>query len=391
MKKIVIVLCLLLTLCGCFGEHKQSQPVIEQDKQNENSNYKGKRVVLHYVEYTLSEKEVQQDTSDIQQQFDLSEIPSFNGQPYYIYHDNQPFFTQEEKKQAPYEYFSQLDELGRCQVVHAMLDQSLMPQQERESIGMIKPSGWKLSKYDFVDGKYLFNRCHLIGYQLSGENANVLNLITGTRYLNVEGMLPFENMVADYIEKTNHRVLYRVTPIYEKDNLVASGVLMEAYSIEDQGTGICFCVYCYNVQPGVIINYANGENQSAESHDFEINSQQESNDAYVLNTSSKKIHLPQCKSAELIAPKNYDTSNESIESLYTLGYTCCGNCLKMEEKEHSVEQNSTYYVLNTRSKKIHLPKCHSVDLMSEKNYAESHESIATLESKGYTCCGNCLQ
>ncbi len=193
--------------------------------------------------------------------FDLSEIPEFNDSPYVYLNDNKPNFTEEDYTIKPFEHYSELDSIGRCGVAFANICKEIMPTEPRGEIGMVKPSGWKLAKYDIVDGKYLYNRCHLIGYQLAGENANVKNLITGTRYLNVQGMLPFENEIANYIknQNDNKHVLYRVTPIFENNNLVASGVQMEAYSVEDNGQGVCFNVYVYNAQPGIQINYANGE------------------------------------------------------------------------------------------------------------------------------------
>lgn len=197
----------------------------------------------------------------------LDNLPAYSDSPYVELNYNKPLFKAGEKNnKKSFEKYSELDELGRCGVAYANICKELMPTEERESIGMVKPSGWQTVKYmGLVDGNYLYNRCHLIGYQLAGENANEKNLITGTRYLNVDGMLPFENKVADYINshKKNH-VLYRVTPIYEGDNLVASGVQMEAYSVEDKGKGVCFNVYCYNVQPGVIIDYSNGKSKLAE-------------------------------------------------------------------------------------------------------------------------------
>ena len=187
----------------------------------------------------------------------LSKIPEFDGKPYVIVNDNEPFFTDIPDK--PYEEYFEMDLMERCTGAEALIGEELMPTEERGAIGHVKPSGWHSIKYDFVDGKYLYNRCHLIGYQLTGENATRENLITGTRYLNTEGMLPFENMVADYIKETGNHVYYRVTPIFEGDNLLASGVLMEAKSEEDNGEDICFNVYCYNAQPGVIIDYSTGE------------------------------------------------------------------------------------------------------------------------------------
>ena len=187
-------------------------------------------------------------------------IPPYSGEPYTVIDNNIPSFDEADMTQNSFERYSELDYLGRCGAAYANLSLDTMPTEERGKIGMVKPTGWQTVKYDFIDGKYLYNRCHLIGYQLSGENANVRNLITGTRYLNIHGMLPFENEVAKYIKDTQNHVLYRVTPVFEGDNLLADGVRMEAYSVEDGGGGIRFNVFCYNVQPGVIIDYATGEN-----------------------------------------------------------------------------------------------------------------------------------
>ncbi len=195
---------------------------------------------------------------------DLDSIPDYEEDPYIEINDNIPYFTDDEITTDVFEEYSELDSLGRCGVAYANICQELMPTEKRQSIGTIKPTGWQIAKYDFVDGKYLYNRCHLIGFQLAGENANEKNLITGTRYMNVDGMLPFENMVADYVKETDNHVLYRVTPLFDGNNLVASGVEMEAYSVEDDGEGICFNVYVYNVQPGVVIDYATGDNELEE-------------------------------------------------------------------------------------------------------------------------------
>ena len=196
--------------------------------------------------------------------YDLSNIPDYDGTSAYAVIDrNQPSFTEEDYTTESYEYYSDLDSLGRCGVAAACVGVDLMPTEERESISSVHPTGWVQNQYDFVDGKSLYNRCHLIGFQLAGENANPKNLITGTRYLNIEGMRPFENLVADYVKETDQHVLYRVTPAFVGSELVARGVEMEAYSVEDDGQGVCFHVYCYNVQPGVEIDYATGENRAA--------------------------------------------------------------------------------------------------------------------------------
>ena len=191
--------------------------------------------------------------------YDMSNIPQYSGNSYVVLNDNKPNFTDEDYLKGSFEEYSELDTLGRCGVAYANVSVDTMPTEERGSIGQIKPSGWHTVKYDIVNGKYLYNRCHLIGYQLTGENANPKNLITCTRSMNTEGMLEFENQVADYIKETNNHVLYRVTPIFEENNLVASGVQIEASSVEDKCGDICFNVYVYNVQDGIEINYSNGD------------------------------------------------------------------------------------------------------------------------------------
>ena len=221
-----------------------------------------------------------------------------------------------------------------------------MPTEKRGSSGQVKPSGWHTIKYDIVDGKYLYNRCHLIGYQLTAENANTQNLITGTRYLNVEGMLPFENMVADYIKETNNHVLYRVTPVFDGDNLVANGVVMEAESVEDMGEGILFCVYCYNVQPGVAINYATGDSKldgtvagettpplaptetpaaAAPASPAPTESQPQGQ-TYVLNTNTRKFHNPSCSSVKKIKDGNRQDYTGSRDDVIAMGYDPCKKC-----------------------------------------------------------------
>ncbi len=189
----------------------------------------------------------------------IEDVPEYSGQPYVIINDNEPYFDKDDLTTQTFEKYSSLDSLGRCGVAYANIGEETMPTEKRGNIGMIKPSGWQIKKYDFIDGKYLYNRCHLIGYQLSGENANEKNLITGTRYMNTEGMLPFENEVADYVKDTGNHVLYRVTPVFEGNHLVADGVLMEAMSVEDRGLDIEFNVFVYNVQPHVKIDYQTGK------------------------------------------------------------------------------------------------------------------------------------
>ena len=194
--------------------------------------------------------------------FNLADVPAYSGQPYVAVNGNVPYFTDADLTDVSFESYSDLDSLGRCGVAFACLCKETMPTEKRGEIGQVRPSGWHTVKYDTVDGKYLYNRCHLIGYQLSAENANTRNLITGTRYLNTQGMLPFENLVADYIKETGNHVLYRVTPIFSGDDLVAKGVEMEAWSVEDDG--VCFHVYCYNNQPGIQIDYATGDSHTTD-------------------------------------------------------------------------------------------------------------------------------
>lgn len=256
----------------------------------------------------------------------LENIPAYSGQAYVEINDNQPSFTKDELVTESFEEYSPLDSLGRCGVAYANVGVDTMPTEERGSIGQVKPSGWQTVKYDCVDGKYLYNRCHLIGYQLTAENANKENLITGTRYLNVDGMLPFENLVADYVKETGNHVLYRVTPIFEGDNLVASGVQMEAMSVEDNGEGVCFNVYCYNVQPGVVIDYATGDSWLEEDAPTAGDSSTSQEESYVLNTSSKKFHRPDCSGVDSMSPENRQDYTGTRQSLIDQGYSPCGTC-----------------------------------------------------------------
>ncbi len=256
------------------------------------------------------------------------ELPVFSDSPFTVLNNNIPLFVDDEITTDSFEEYSELDSLGRCGVAFASIGVDLMPTEDRGAIGQVKPSGWHTVKYDIVDGKYLYNRCHLIGFQLSGENANEQNLITGTRYFNVEGMLPFENMVADYVKETENHVMFRVTPIYEGNNLVASGVTMEAYSVEDEGEGICFNVFVYNVQPGIVIDYATG-NSAPSSEELPENSSVASSSEqsnYILNTNSLKFHSPSCSSVEKIKSENKDTFSGTRDSLIDDGYSPCGIC-----------------------------------------------------------------
>ena len=253
--------------------------------------------------------------------YSLDNLPPYSSSPYVVVNNNVPEFTQEQKAGTKsWEEYSDLDDLGRCGIAMACIGRDIMPTEERGSIGQIKPTGWQTVKYDFVDGKYLYNRCHLIGFQLTGENANAENLITGTRYMNVEGMLPFENLVADYVKETENHVLYRVTPCFEGTELVARGVLIEAWSVEDNGAGVCFCVYIYNVQPGVSIDYATGLN-CLEGEELVTGTQ-----TYIINTNSKKFHESSCGMADSISEKNRKETETTREELIQQGYQPAGCC-----------------------------------------------------------------
>ena len=279
--------------------------------------------------------------------FSLSSIAEYTDKPYVAVNGNAPYFTESELTDQSYEYYSELDSLGRCGVAYANVGQDLMPTEPRGEIGAVKPTGWHTVRYDdLVDGKYLYNRCHLIGYQLTGENANTKNLITGTRYLNIEGMLPFENMVADYVKENGNHVMYRVTPIFEGDNLLANGVLMEGYSVEDKGAGVSYCVFAYNVQPGIEIDYATGESKLADSAQ-----QEEQKTATVTPTPSPE-------------PEKQEPATGS-------------------------EASQADYILNTNTKKFHYPTCSSVNDMKEKNKQEFFGTRDEAISNGYSPCGRC--
>lgn len=271
--------------------------------------------------------------------FSMSDIPEFTDKPYVVINSNTPYFSESDMTTSSFEKYSDLDKLGRCGEAYANIGQDIMPTEERGSIGSVKPSGWHTVKYDNVDGKYLYNRCHLIGFQLAGENANNKNLITGSRYLNVDGMLPFENLVADYVKETNNHVLYRVTPIFEGNNLVATGVLMEAKSVEDQGAGILFNVFCYNSQPGIVIDYTTGDSHEQDTEgtisttqavtEEQVNNEvtdQASDSTYILNTNTKKFHYSWCEDTKKMKSSNKEEYLGSRDNLIAQGYTPCKHC-----------------------------------------------------------------
>ena len=253
-----------------------------------------------------------------------TEFPEYDGSAYIEFNDDIPSFTASEcEVTSSFETYGELDDLGRCTCAYACVGQDLMPTEERGSIGSVTPTGWQSTQYDNVPAKYLYNRCHLIGWQLTAENANRQNLITGTRYLNIDGMLSFEDEVAAYVKSTGNHVLYRVTPVFEGNELVARGVVMEGYSVEDDGEGICFNVYCYNVQPGIMINYTDGT--SMEETPWKTYTYTESV-CFVLNTGTMKFHVPTCSSAQTMSEENRAESSLSAAGLIEAGYSPCGRC-----------------------------------------------------------------
>ena len=259
LSALILVLSLVLSLAGCSGADiaesinpSQNESTTVQTDKAGGSNSSNKNNSADKND-TLA---AGTDSADWR-----ATLPEYSDSPYVIVNNNEPFFTENDMTADSFEYYGELDELGRCTVAYASIGKDLMPTEKRGSIGSVKPTGWHTVKYDIVDGKYLYNRCHLIGYQLTGENANDKNLITCTRYMNTVGMLEWENKVASYIKETNNHVLYRVTPIFEEDNLLATGVEMEAYSVEDNGKGIMFHVFVYNIQDGITIDYKTGESK----------------------------------------------------------------------------------------------------------------------------------
>ncbi len=316
---LLLILSVCLTSCGNQGQ---------TDSGKDSNTQSGTKVAAE--DHSAEEK-----GSDSESYVTVDDVPAYSGEPYVEVNDNQPEFTEEELTTVSYEDYSELDELGRCQSAEACIGQDLMPTETRESISSVKPTGWKNKSYDTVDGGYVYNRCHLIGFQLTGENANEENLITGTRYMNVEGMLPFEDEVAAYIKETDNHVMYRVTPVFEGDDLIASGVQMQAESVEDDGAGISFNVYVYNVQPYVVIDYRTGENWEgdeiaepegkwADGTEAEPSDTQEQ--MYILNKNTKKFHKPECSGAKKIKAKNKGEYTGSRQTLIDEGYEPCGNC-----------------------------------------------------------------
>ena len=379
-NKLSYFLTLLLCLCmlvGCGSgaatqvmlkaEDSETESYVETVQTESAENDPGNEAEIQTAAETEIQAAAQVQSDDSKQKvvhtgtasaFNTADVPAYSGKPYTAVNNNEPYFTSDNLTTEAFENYSELDALGRCGVAYANVCLETMPTEKRGSISEVKPTGWHSVKYDNVDGKSLYNRCHLIGYQLTAENANQQNLITGTRYLNVDGMLPFENMVADYVKETDNHVLYRVTPVFTGDNLVADGVLMEGYSVEDEGDGICFCAYAYNVQPGITIDYATGDSWlSSENGNSDSSS---GGNSAVSQSAADKSGTQQAA-----------VQTESV-------------------KETSAPVSTgTEYILNTNTKKFHYPSCSSVKQMKASNKKEYTGSRDDLIAQGYDPCKKC--
>jgi len=323
----LLAICLLFSGCGIDGSNPQGtgpSQITSSTSSPDSFENNGSSNISTPSDTNDNTNQNQSDSKPVS----LDSIPAYSGKAFVTINNGNPGFSNSDLKTKSYEYYSPRDRLGRCGVVHACIGRDIMPTEDRGSIGMVKPTGWHTVKYDCVDGKYLYNRCHLIGFQLTGENANEENLITGTRYMNVTGMLPFENMVADYVKETGNHVMYRVTPLFKGDNLLAHGVQMEAYSVEDDGDGICFNVFVYNVQPQITIDYATGESSynGAVIEPDDDDDYQTQSASYILNKNTKKIHLPSCYSVDQMKESNKEYYTGDIDDLLGRGYSRCKNC-----------------------------------------------------------------
>lgn len=379
-NKLSYFLTLLLCMCmlvGCGSgaatqvmlkaEDSETESYVETVQTESAENDPGDETEIQTAAETEIQAAAQVQSDDSKQKvvhtdtasaFNAADVPAYSGEPYTAVNNNEPYFTSDNLTTEAFENYSELDALGRCGVAYANVCLETMPTEKRGSISEVKPTGWHSVKYDNVDGKSLYNRCHLIGYQLTAENANQQNLITGTRYLNVDGMLPFENMVADYVKETDNHVLYRVTPIFTGDNLVADGVLMEGYSVEDEGEGICFCVYAYNVQPGITIDYATGDSW--------LSSEKGNSDS-----SSGGNSAVSQSAADKSGTQQAAVQTESV-------------------KETSAPVSTgTEYILNTNTKKFHYPSCSSVKQMKASNKKEYTGSRDDLIAQRYDPCKKC--
>ena len=383
---LALLLGLLLTACGA-----------SRDKIN-----------TEFTKVTEAENQVSQSVSETLSEttsFDYSMVPEYTGRASVAINNNVPFFNADEKAAgtSSFETYSELDDLRRCGTAYACIGKDIMPTEERGQIGMVKPTGWHTVKYDCVDDKYLYNRCHLIAYCLAGENANEKNLITGTRYLNIEGMLPYETLTAKYMDNNpDNHVLYRVTPVFIGNELVARGVLMEGYSVEDNGSGVNFCVFCYNVQPDVEINYTDGESSQKDSTDKDTGFTGYTNKDSSSSSSTDKgsnTNSSANKDTGFTGYTDKDSSSSSSTNKGTgfTGYTnesatetdagknssFSGYSNKNSGFTGYTDENTSSYVVNISSKKFHKADCKNADKISDKNKEIVNESRDELISNGY--------
>ncbi len=377
----------------------RNQTTLVEEKDNEEGTLNESSTEVINIETESATKVVSEEitTESLTYVLDLNDIPSFSDKPYVELNNNEPAFSESEKSKTDvFEYYTALDNLGRCGVACANICKDTMPTEERGEIGNIKPSGWHTDKYnDLIDGNFLYNRCHLIAYSLAGENDNKLNLITGTRYLNTQGMNYFETKVMDYINATQNHVLYRVTPIFEGDNLVAAGVEMEAWSVEDAGEGISYHVFCYNVQPGIEIDYATGENRLNEEVARISNTEELISEKIEITEATSELHTEQ--TTELITEQTTDLTTEKAEATtdeateeIERNTTESTEATEQDHTELVEDEKGMDLVLNTNTHKIHMPYCSSVDSMAEKNKKYVYGTIEEYKNQGYKPCQNCL-
>ncbi|MCF0144659.1 MAG: DNA/RNA non-specific endonuclease [Firmicutes bacterium] len=329
-----ILSCILVIVCaitmviftGCSDLADMDKGTMQNPKESSSGGLDA------YYEGTITYEDLNYEGAPTLEEI-VADLPEYNGSTYVWLNEDRPYFSEDKLTTESFEYYAPLDKLGRCGSCVACVGQELMPTKERESIGMIKPTGWQTVKYEGVSGDYLYNRCHLIAYMLTGENDNNRNLITGTRYMNADGMLPREELVNNYVDRTGNHVLYRVTPVFEGDNLVATGVIMEAKSVEDDG--LQFNVFVYNEQPGIEINHANGdsrrvavpygeEEEIAESADSDAASNVEAD--YIANINSMVFHHTWCTGVSTMSEGNKYPYKGTREEMINMGYKPCGNC-----------------------------------------------------------------
>lgn len=353
---LALVLALSFTLFGCSGSGSTSAP-------EESGPY------AQFAAETATPS------------VDLAGIPWYTGSAYTLINNNEPTFAATELTVEPFETYYALDSLDRATGAKACVGPELAPTEKRGNISEVKPTGWQSVRYDFVDGESLYNRCHLLGFQLTGENANERNLITGTRYMNTEGMLPFEEAIDDYIEATGNHVLFEVVPLYAENNLVAHGVHMQARSIEDDGRGISFNVFCYNVQPGVDIDYATGDNWESEGPMLMSLDASSSGAAYAGDDAAAHSGDSASASASTSASSSASSSARAQSSTNSSNAATNG--------ASSADISSASYVLNTKSMKFHYTSCSAVSEMSSSNRATSNATRAELIQQGYKPCGSC--